>query len=200
MKNFDEIKITGIDWQTAFCNMPDKDELQKLVQNFYRSSEKDIQELETTRENLELYRIKSHSMKNALAIIGAMELSDKAKELEFAARESNYEIIAEKHSDFVEEYRKLAKEICIQMTGDTEELIKSREVLSNHELSAKLDVLEKAMEAFDMNMLNEISFELEDSKFESDIITKCVRKLIVSIVEFDIEAFEKVCIELRNVL
>ena len=53
------------------------------------------------------YRIVVHSLKGNALTIGALNLSEHAKELEFAARDNRIDEIMEKHGPFLKEYRAL---------------------------------------------------------------------------------------------
>ena len=62
-------------------------------------------------EDTELYRITAHSIKSAAKTIGAELLSERARLLEFAARDNDTAYIKSEHSGFVEDYRKLLKDL-----------------------------------------------------------------------------------------
>ena len=68
-----------------------------------------INELENTYSNKDWnnYIIAIHTVKSNTKTIGGIELSDRAKELEYAAKSGNYEIINEKHRDVFNDYKKL---------------------------------------------------------------------------------------------
>ncbi len=59
----------------------------------------------------ELYRITVHSVKSAAKTIGADMLSEHAKALEFAARDKDTAFVKAHHSELVNEYRRIMKEI-----------------------------------------------------------------------------------------
>ncbi len=53
------------------------------------------------------YEIRVHGIKSTSALIGAADLSAKAKTLEFAAKEGNEQFILHNHAGFIEDYGKL---------------------------------------------------------------------------------------------
>lgn len=55
------------------------------------------------------YIIKIHALKSTMKSIGAMNLSDRAKELEFAGKDGKYEIIEQKHAAVIRDYEELMK-------------------------------------------------------------------------------------------
>ena len=58
-------------------------------------------------KDLENYRIRVHALKSTAMSIGAVELSEMAKQLELAAKEENYYFIESHHSDALKEYRRI---------------------------------------------------------------------------------------------
>ena len=62
-------------------------------------------------DNLKDYKILIHSVKSSSKTIGAMELFEKARELEMAAADENREYIDANHEAVMEEYRELAEKI-----------------------------------------------------------------------------------------
>lgn len=68
-------------------------------------------------ENWEEYRIAVHALKSTSLSIGAVTLSEAAKELEFAAKENRIDEIKNKHAGTMEQYEKLLellrKELCV---------------------------------------------------------------------------------------
>ena len=73
----------------AFC----KNDKTKQLEAFYRTQDWDN------------YRILAHSLKGNARTIGALQFSEHAKELEFAARDERTGEIMEKHAPFLAEYR-----------------------------------------------------------------------------------------------
>ena len=60
-----------------------------------------------SKRDLESYRITAHSIKSSTRTIGAAVLSEKARVLEFAARDNDTAVIDDNHKAFVEEYTAL---------------------------------------------------------------------------------------------
>ena len=54
--------------------------------------------------DIENYRILVHSLKSTSLTIGAVQLSEHAKTLEYAARDGNTDMIRERHADLMIEY------------------------------------------------------------------------------------------------
>ena len=102
----------AIDEESAlkYC-MGNRAFLEKMLVTF-RKNEKSKQ-LETffRAQDWDNYRIIAHSLKGNALTVGAMHLSEHAKELEFAARDNRIGEIMEKHGPFLKEYRDLLEAI-----------------------------------------------------------------------------------------
>ena len=70
-----------------------KNEKTKQIETFFRAKDWDN------------YRIVVHSLKGNALTVGALKLSEHAKELEYAARDDRIDEIMEKHEPFMKEYR-----------------------------------------------------------------------------------------------
>lgn len=62
-------------------------------------------------EDIENYRIVVHALKSTSLSIGAADISEKAKSLELAAKENDWEYIHEHHSELMEHYGKLLEQL-----------------------------------------------------------------------------------------
>jgi CheY-like chemotaxis protein len=101
-----DILKDAIDEESAlkYC-MGSRAFLEKMLATF-RKNEKSKQ-LETffRAQDWDNYRIIAHSLKGNALTVGALRLSEHAKELEFAARDNRIDEIMEKHEPFQKEYR-----------------------------------------------------------------------------------------------
>ncbi len=104
----DNVLKGAIDEESAmkYC-MGSRAFLEKMLATF-RKNEKSKQ-LETffRAQDWDNYRIIAHSLKGNALTVGALRLSEHAKELEFAARDNRIDEIMEKHEPFQKEYRAL---------------------------------------------------------------------------------------------
>ncbi len=57
------------------------------------------------RKDFERYGIEMHGLKNAMKSIGALQLSEAAKEQEFAVKENNLQLVDEKVESVLAQYR-----------------------------------------------------------------------------------------------
>ena len=81
--------------------------LDKMLATFRKNEKSKQLEAFFRAQDWENYRIVVHSLKGNALTIGALHLSEHAKELEFAARDARIDEITEKHAPFLKEYRRL---------------------------------------------------------------------------------------------
>ncbi len=91
----------------------DRNDYCSILQFILENSNERIQRLHTflEKEDFTNYTIAVHSMKSTLANIGAIELSEYAKRLEYAGKEGRFEDIRAGHEGFIELYQSLMVEI-----------------------------------------------------------------------------------------
>ena len=95
----------------ALC-MEDEEIYREVLQAFLESPS--AMELRQYYEESDFdnYRIKIHAMKTNLANIGAMSVSDRAKQLELAlSNENNVSYVQENHDEFMKEYERVVSEV-----------------------------------------------------------------------------------------
>ena len=80
------------------------------MQNLYLAESSDGFHYEL-KGKLKDYKILVHSVKSASKTIGAMDLFEQTKALEFAAGEENKEYVKENHEIVMEQYRQLAEKL-----------------------------------------------------------------------------------------
>lgn len=99
---------TILDVTTGLSYCCDSEEFYKEMLLSYLDNQKyDSIEAAYQKEDWENYRILVHALKSTSLSIGAVEVSDKAKSLEMAAKASDLGFIREHHGSTIENYRKL---------------------------------------------------------------------------------------------
>ena len=85
----------------------------KILKCYYKESieAKNILKNSVINKDYERYRIQIHSLKSNSLEIGAKELSELAKKLEFSAKDKNYEFINENSDIFLENYDDILEQI-----------------------------------------------------------------------------------------
>jgi len=109
-----EYKFTNIDVLSAVESAEgSKETFRFLLQSFHDNSAKNRSDIETSfkEENFKDYTIYVHALKSTTKMIGATELSDKAKALEQAGKDGDIEYIKSNHEEVLELFEKVMVEI-----------------------------------------------------------------------------------------
>lgn len=197
--------IEGIDWKKALSGATGPDMLREMVKTFCISSDGELSELgeyyiEGVAGNndnmLELYGIRVHAMKNSAALIGYSELSEMAKELEYAANRKDRSFIAEHHAPFITAYAEITGKLIAAGFGASDE----SEFVDIAELIKELETAEDAMSNYDTVMLNNIMILLEEHKYASAELGKMIKELQDCVKDFDRDRFFIISKEIRNII
>ena len=105
-----------------YCNK-DEEFYDQLLAEYAKNRDKKINELRGyyNSENWNDYSIRVHAIKSTSKMIGALQLSEMAKELEDASKEGDKERIAARHPVFMPEYSALLYEISNLLDLDKKE-------------------------------------------------------------------------------
>lgn len=197
--------IDGIDWNMALSTATNTGMLKEIASSFVRTAGPDTEELQKYYEGIDdpdeedilsRYRIKVHAMKHSAALIGAAELSAKAKALEMAAKDKRPDFIKENHASFIKEYLRIASDIRSDLFGETDE----HRVIDNEMLKEYLDLSEEAMENYDTLALNDIMLSLGEYSFSPESLNEPVLMLKEAVRDFDREQFDRAVTEIRKIL
>ena len=181
-------KIRGIDWTDALKHLPTQDVLFSTLREFRKGIESESAVLDEyfehleVEENLELFRIKCHSIKSSAGAIGAEMLYEGAKELEEAAKEGNLAIIREKYPYMINYYRSFSERLAEFDDGD---ITKN----SNIDFPQVLALIEMVrLEMYDLNKDNALEAldEIETYLYPKDIQTK-ITNLREAVIGLDSE-------------
>ncbi len=99
--------LEGISYKEAVKNCGGEDILEVVFKKFYESIEERADAIQgfAARKDWKNYRIAVHSLKSSARLIGAMELSNDAKELEAAANELKTDVLVSRTPALLELYR-----------------------------------------------------------------------------------------------
>ncbi len=115
--------IEGIDGQSAIENSGSEETFRTVLKIFYDSLEDKIAEIDGyyNHDDLENYTIKVHAMKSSAKLVGALELSEEARELEKAGKEGDVDYISQHHSLFAGKLRSFHGNLKSLFEGANEE-------------------------------------------------------------------------------
>jgi signal transduction histidine kinase/DNA-binding NarL/FixJ family response regulator len=99
--------IDGLDTATGlgYC-MDDEDFYEEMLKEYLNSDKKEAMAQYFEAQDWENYRITVHALKSTSLTIGAAELSEQAKALEFACKENNPAYVQDNHAQVLERYDK----------------------------------------------------------------------------------------------
>lgn len=109
-----KVQALGIETEAGLCYCAgDKAFYIEMLQDFTNSFQDKFGNLQNFFEGKEWiqYETAVHALKSNLKIIGAMELSENARLLEFAAKELNAAYLELNHASFLQEYQTLAEKL-----------------------------------------------------------------------------------------
>ena len=110
----DKLHNIGIDVEAGLkYTMGDMDFYTEMLREFLSAYNKNVDKLNPlfSEKVWEEYRIAIHALKSTSKMIGLNELSDKAKNLELAAKEQEINFIESNHILFIEQYEKTILEM-----------------------------------------------------------------------------------------
>ncbi len=178
--------IEGIDWSIAKSHIPDTEVLMETIHNFYTTMDAEAEYLQSCYnhigddvEAIDNYRIKVHAMKSSAALIGAMTLSEKAKELEYAAKDENVEYVSANHQEFLDEWNTYKEKLSIFIEQKDKVQIDNKE-----EIITKLVALKEAIEIMDVDACDEMIAFLNAYQY-SEAIQQKMDELAAAIINLD---------------
>lgn len=189
-----DIAIEGIDVATGLAMMGGSPELFiRSLAAFHKDGAQKLDELRSAcaANDLRMYAIHIHGLKSAAASIGALELSEMARSLEFAARREDARQVARDTEPCLRALERLlaAIEPHLARTGEADE----GDVSS---LRGRLTILREALEAMDIAVVDAVMEELFDSRWE-DGIEKEIKDIeqLILLADYDEAAqrIDKIC-------
>ena len=106
--------VEGLDYETAMAYAGnDEDFMEELLHDIADECEVRIESMKNAlaEDNLDLYRREAHSIKGLMATIGLMPFSERAKQHEYAAADSDLEFIKNDCEKFYAEYREICSKL-----------------------------------------------------------------------------------------
>lgn len=141
------LRILGVAWKEGRKKLP-------LIREYYEAGD------------IESYVIEVHGLKSGMAGIGAIKLSEKAKEHEFAGKANDTGFIAEHIEDLLENYERVLKEIeqKLQKEGLMEATPKNDSVKQKERLLAAKKALEEYDSETACEQLEEVMRQRKDKE------------------------------------
>jgi len=166
-----DLQIEGLD-TTIGVSMTggSKKDYLRVLSIFYDDGLEKIVEIKTCieKDDLPLITTYTHALKNVCAIIGAVKLSDIAKDLESAGARNDSAYIKEHCPDFLYELDKLLKSISKALPEPVMEKIIGHEDIEV--LIGTLEEFKVALSKFDPEPIQKIAVFLQNSEFDAKTV------------------------------
>ncbi|WP_075721683.1 response regulator [Roseburia sp. 499] len=155
-----EVNIAGIDAVEAKKYYSDKDLYEECLNDYLVSAPKTAEKIRKFREehDQENYTITVHGLKSASKVVGAMEISERARQLEEYCHQGDYESAWNGTDELLEMLEQCAGNIRQYLGIGNDESVR---MLSKEEMLEELSVLKSVAENFDMQGLLEWEKALE---------------------------------------
>jgi HPt (histidine-containing phosphotransfer) domain-containing protein len=187
--------IEGVNWDIAMEHLMDKELVIETIGDFYSTMTAEKEYLRQcyegidNEEGLKNYRVKVHSMKSSLALIGIMKLSEKAKALEMAAANEDRDYIRKNTDSFLTEWDIYKERLSILIPKEVDKV-----KADYAEVKVMLNNLKTAMEEMDIDMSDDIMKSLKAYNYKQEIAEK-IELLATAVVNLDVESATEIIIE-----
>jgi|GEM_PF-4541105 len=198
--------IPGIDWDVAFGFLPSRAIVIKTLEELHKSGYENANVLRGFYEDilnekedgLAQYKIKVHAIKSNLKMVGAVELSDRAKDLEYAARDGLVDEIKSKTEGFINSYIDLI--VSVGMIPEiAQRSIVTKKNFDKDEVIRLLDTVSQAMDDFDTELCDDSMKKLEEFEYSKDA-QGLVKKLGSMVTNLDADGAKEVIGNIKGVI
>ena len=161
--------------------------LKLTIKNFPKHLEDADAQL--ANKDWENYIITVHGIKSSMKSIGANDLSERAKELEFAGKAGDYDTISAKHPAMVTEAKRVLELLksCPLLADETtrQDLRTESRIISLEDMEAKVNAFEDAMYEFDETTMLQILSELSVCRCKSKVLEQQIGTITEKVREAD---------------
>ena len=164
-------QIEGIDSATCMEYCGTRELFQEMILRFYKGINKEAAELESflKEEDLENFRIKVHSLKSSSKLVGALELSAMAAELENLSSQKKLEAVKENAPALLSLYRSYLEKLSNFIDSIPAEDSEKQEIPAE-EFNKKLEELVQIAEDFDSIRMDEWLKETSNYKIPEESV------------------------------
>lgn len=201
-----ELVIGDLDLKTGYTYCGGKDGLLNILEVFVENYEENYRQICQlyAEENWSEYTICVHGVKSSMKSIGALKLSEMAKELEMAGKRDDIAYIHENHLAFEGEYQRvmgfimehpLFKAKVVPKPEDSEKKQEKLRELSEEEFNQYIERFEEATYDFDEEKMKEVVSELKECSYLGQSLDRLLDAVSRKIVANDYMSAENT---LRN--
>ena len=186
------VEYEGLDSAGAIRALGSAALYQKVVEEYFRTGRTKYENIMEAyeQEEWEDYTIKVHALKSSSRQIGAMELGDRAEELEKAGKAMDLDTIHEKNADTMQAYADLLESLSGYF-GEEETEEKELPLIEPEKLEEILEWLTDACDNLDMDEMEAVKEQLKQYAYEGEL-KEAMSALYQAIDAIDID----VCMEI----
>ena len=176
-------EISELDVNQGIINCGSEDSLMSVLEVFHQTAEIKADEIENyySEGDLNNYTIKVHALKSSARIVGALELSNLARDLEMAGKAGDLEVLHRDTGTLLKMYRELNEKLS-PMDIVTKELLE----LPKEQWIEVLQMIREAAERMDFGEIEAIFHELRDYVLTSED-EKAVKEMEGMLLQLDFE-------------
>ncbi len=175
----------------------DKDFYVKLLTEFAEGAERKEKEINDFfgQEDFENYCIRVHALKSAAKMVGAVSLSEDAKNAETAAKNRDVGYIREHHEGLLSEYHQVAQCIYdvlgLDQKHDMQTVKGDEPEISADELLKRLSKLKGGLDAFEAEKAGSLISEISTAVYRGESIGKLLYDVRQDVDDFEFGAASK---------
>ena len=195
----DEIfEIGDLDIEKGLMYCGNKENYLSILTSQRDSGKETLQQVQTAYENADWknYVIFVHGIKSAMMSIGAVNLSEMAKGLEFAGKGEDYDYIHKRHVPMTEEYKRIMQllDTCSYLEPKvSEEVPVEKPEITTEDFEVKLVELENATYEFDSAKVLPVLNELSEFAYKGRDLAQELKPVYKKVEMFDfMSAYEAV--------
>ena len=179
-------KAEGIDAKQGVKHCGSTEDYLNALTVFAESIESNADDIEKLfrAENWKDYTTRVHALKSTARVIGAAELSERAKRLEDAGNSGYYDEIRESTGALLELYRSFAQKLSplIKQANDDED----KPLIGEDELAEALEAMQEMAASFDYDSMQFVLESLEEYRLPDDQLER-FKKLRAALSKLDWE-------------
>ena len=159
------LSLCSIDVEAAIKNCGGLDILESAVKDFYDSIEEKSSLIEQYAKNRDFknYTVLVHALKSSARLIGALDLSEKAKELESFGDKEDFSSIEKLTPALLSDFRSYKEKLSPAIQKGEDDSIESSAPISSEDVEEALSATKEFIEAFDFDSASMVLEQIESS-------------------------------------
>lgn len=187
------ITISNLDTDTAIAMLGSESLFWSVLEDYYHAIPRKIAIIKDFEEDEDWknYTIEVHALKSASKQIGALELSQKALDMENAGNAQDAVVIHAQTDNMLRQYFKYYYILQPYFPDDINDLLRHKTDISKEQLAACFRHLRDALDDLNMDSINQVIQEMKQFHFSHDD-DKLFQKLIGAADNLDVDMCEEI--------